>query len=62
MNKVYQEVVNPRNLFPKIPDFGAWLDLAEDVESLEATLKAFEKEEMYEECIVIKDKMDEWKK
>lgn len=62
--KKYREIINPRNFIHEILkdySFEEWLDLAEDIESLEGCLKSFEKEEMYEYCVIIKKKIEEWK-
>ena len=61
IEREYKKLIQPQNLFKHIEDFEEWLDLAEDKESLKATLKAFEVEEMYEQCIVIKNKIEKWK-
>ena len=59
IEKAYRDLIRPQNLIKYISDFEEWLDLAEDIESLKATLTAFEKEEMYEECVIIRDKIEE---
>lgn len=58
--QAYQEIKNPTNLLPHIEDFEKWLDLAEDKESLEATLFAFQEEELYEQCAIIKNKIEKY--
>lgn len=58
--QAYQEIKNPTNLLPHIEDFEKWLDLAEDKESLEATLLAFQEEELYEQCIIIKNRIENY--
>ena len=60
----YQRLRQPSNLVRGMSeeDFEGWLDLAEDLESLEAALKAFEEDEMFEYCIIIKNRIDQWEK
>lgn len=60
LNQVYQEIKSPTNLLPHIEDFEKWLDLAEDKETLEATLIAFQEEELYEQCVIIKKRIENY--
>lgn len=60
IEEAYEYLVQPQNLIKHIEDFEEWLDLAEDKESLEAALRAFEKEEMFEQCVIIRDKIEKW--
>lgn len=60
MDELYLELTNPQVLRPKIENFSEWLDLG-TLEDLECTLKAFELEEMFEDCVLIKNKIDLWK-
>ena len=59
MNDVYLELIKPQNLRSKIKDFEDWLELG-TLEDLKCTLKVFETEEMFEECVIIKNKVDEY--
>lgn len=55
----YLSILNdPKTLFSKIDNFDTWLDLAECKKDLIDTLKAFEEEELFEQCIIIKNKID----
>lgn len=52
ISKAYEEIIHPKFLIKKIPDFEEWLKLGTK-RDLECTLEAFEKQEMYEECAII---------
>ena len=56
MNTHYEQLVNPKVLHSKIENFDEWLDLGTQ-EDLKACLKAYEDAEMYEQCIIIKNKI-----
>lgn len=59
MNDVYLTIINPKSLiqsFKTRQNFEDWLDLGTR-EDLIWTLKAFEKEELYEICLIIKNKI-----
>lgn len=60
METLNQEIKNPTNLLPLIDDFDKRLDLVEDKESLEATLLTFQEEKLYEQCIIIKNKIEKY--
>ena len=63
INNMYEEVINPDFLRPKIKDFDEWLDIdmeGNHYKDLQSTLIAYEKAEMYEDCIIIKDKLDNY--
>ena len=59
INEAYLEISNPINLvrhFKTKEDFEKWLDIGAK-KDLECALKAFEKEELYEYCEIIKNKI-----
>lgn len=59
LQKIYEYITHPRNLlkyFKTREDFIKWLDLGSK-EDLEYALEAFEKEELYEYCVIIRDKI-----
>ena len=59
LQKIYEYISHPRNLlkyFKTREDFIKWLDLGSK-EDLECALEAFEKEELYEYCVIIRDKI-----
>lgn len=57
ITKAYLNLIeNPKELLSKIPDFNEWLDLGSK-EDLICTLKVFEREELYEECAIIINKI-----
>lgn len=57
----YLSILNdPKTLFSKIDNFDTWLDLAECKKDLIDTLKAFEDEDLFEQCSVIKNKIDNY--
>lgn len=60
INKIYENIIEPQNIrsyFKSKEDFASWLDTGE-VEDLKCTLRAFELNEMYEDCVIIKNKLD----
>jgi hypothetical protein len=61
MNDAYLEIIKPQNLRPKIKDFGEWLDLG-TLEDLKCALRVFETEEMFEDCVIIKNKIDKYER
>jgi hypothetical protein len=59
INEVYLQIANPVNLvshFRTRKEFENWLDIGTK-KDLECALKAFEKEELYEYCEIIKNKI-----
>lgn len=61
-NKLFKEIIEPQNLiknFKNEKEFRDWLDLG-NAEDIEATLKVFEKAEMYKICAIIKKYMEEY--
>lgn len=59
INEAYLQIVNPINLvshFKTQKEFENWLDIGTK-KDLECALKAFEKEELYEYCEIIKNKI-----
>ena len=63
INKLYEELINPVCIRPLIKDFNEWLEI--DIEGslykdLQCALKAFERAEMYEDCIIIKEKINNY--
>lgn len=60
MNEKYLSLIEPENLIEHIQDFNEWLDLAESKKDLVDTLIAFEATEMYEYCVLIKNKIDNY--
>lgn len=59
INQIYEEIIEPKNIrgfFKTIPEFESWLDTG-SVQDLKCTLKAFEDAEMYEDCIIINQKI-----
>lgn len=60
MNEKYLSLIEPENLVEHIQDFNEWLDLAESKKDLIDTLIAFEVAEMYEYCVLIKNKIDSY--
>lgn len=59
INETYEQLIEPSNfktLFKNKREFESWLDLGTKGE-LQDTLKAFEKAEEYEICILIKNKI-----
>jgi hypothetical protein len=61
MNDIYLELIKPQNLRSKIKDFEEWLDLG-TLEDLKCALKAFETEEMFEDCITIRNKINNYER
>lgn len=61
MNDTYLELIKPQNLRSKIEDFEEWLDLG-TLEDLKCALKAFEIEEMFEDCITIRNKINNYER
>lgn len=55
LEELYFDAIQPRNLIKHIPDLREWLSLATCKKDLECTLRAFEADELYEECCVIRD-------
>lgn len=68
LNEEYKKLINPAILAKDMDEkeFKRWLSLGEEhpmyITHLEDALKAFELEEMFEHCILIKEKIDEKKK
>lgn len=58
INEQYKNLIQPQNLIKHIDDFDAWLDLAECEKDLVCCLSVFAAEEMYEQCLIIKNKID----
>lgn len=59
INEAYLQIVNPVNLvshFRTKEEFDKWIDIGTK-KDLECALKAFEKEELYEYCEIIKNKI-----
>jgi hypothetical protein len=55
INEKYLEITNPLNIksfFKTDNEFISWLETG-SIEDLKHTLKAFENEELYEDCIII---------
>lgn len=61
INEQYEEIINPSYLIKHIKDFDAWLSLAKTKEELISCLIVFTDAELYEECAVIKKRIEEWK-
>lgn len=59
INEQYEEIIDPSYLIKYIKDFDAWLDLAECEKDLVCCLSVFAAEEMYEQCVMIKNKIYE---
>ena len=60
INRKYLERIEPENLLEHINNFEEWLDLAETKQDLICTLKRFEKAGLYEQCIIIKNKIEDY--
>lgn len=57
---VYQEIISPENFiqnFASKEEFILWLEKGTK-KDLECTLERFQKEEMYEQCSIIRDFID----
>lgn len=62
LNSIYEDLTDPRELIKYIDNFENWLSLATDIIDLKFTLKAFEKAEMYEQCEIIRNKINKYEK
>jgi hypothetical protein len=63
INSVYEEIIKPENIkafFVSDNEFESWLETGTK-QDLICTLQAFENAEMYEDCAIIKNKIDEYK-
>ena len=63
INEAYQKIIDPKSLrlhFKTKEEFESWLKTG-SLQDLKCTLQVFENEEMYEDCILIKNKIDEHK-
>ena len=63
INELYEGISNPICIRPLIKDFNGWLEIDMEgslYEDLQGALKAFEKAEMYEDCIIIKEKINNY--
>lgn len=61
INSIYKELIKPENIrsfFKTNEEFESWLDTGSN-EDLKHTLKAFEDAEMYEDCVIIKNKIND---
>lgn len=59
---MYKRIIKPSNLVKGIKNFDEWLNLATCKKDLECCLKAFEDDELYEYCVLIKEKIDNYGK
>lgn len=57
-NYEYQQIINPSNLFNNIDEVRDFISFTDNIVELEAFLEECKKEELYEYCIVIKNKID----
>lgn len=60
INKAYEKLIEPQNIrshFKSVLEFESWLETGSK-QDLEYTLKAFEAVELYEDCAIIKNKID----
>jgi len=60
LNQAYEEMIDPRYMrsIQNDEQFNQWCDLG-TVQDLECALVVFENAEMYEDCIIIKNKIYE---
>jgi len=62
LNPSYESISPPQILRPLIKDFNQWLDIdfeGTHIRDLEYALQKFENAEMYEDCILIKQVLEE---
>lgn len=65
LNPSYESILPPPILRTLIKDFNQWLDIdfeGTHIRDLEYALQKFEKHEMYEDCILIKQVLEEKRK
>lgn len=60
INRKYLERIEPENLVEHINNFEDWVDSAESKQDLICTLERFEKAGLYEQCIIIKNRIDDY--
>lgn len=64
INSLYQELIHPENIrafFKSNLEFESWLETGSK-QDLICTLQEFENAEMYEDCSIIKRKINEYSK
>ena len=65
LNPSYESILPPPILRPLIKDFNQWLDIdfeGTHIRDLEYALQKFENAEMYEDCILIKQVLEDKRK
>lgn len=59
-NDKYEQIINPRNLFDSKEEFLEFISTDPTKENLQSTLTICEQEELYEFCVIIRDKLKEY--
>lgn len=62
INEMYIEIIKPQKIrshFKLNSEFESWLETGSK-QDLICTLKVFEEAEMYEDCVIIKNKINEY--
>ena len=59
-NDKYEQIINPRNLFNSKEEFLEFINTDPTKENLQSTLTICEQEELYEFCVIIRDKLKEY--